>query len=318
MKRNTLSGPGSYVEVETMKIAPDHSGKVAVIVLNYNKKEDLLECVGNVLKSTGPTREVVVVDNGSIDDSGPTVARVFPKVHLVQSSRNLGASGGRNLGIDFVRRNIHCRYVLFLDNDATIHERCIGELTAALDKDPAAAIACPKTFRKPESDLLFSTGMRVHLATASIYDIGSGQPDRGQYDRAGYVDACGAFALLIRRDLLDMVGGFDEALNPYGWEDVDLCLRARGSGYRTLYVPTAVAYHRGGMTGRGRVPRYEHFKARNFVTLMKKHARPLEWMTAAVFAPLKASATILGEMGRGNFKTLLPVLRGGWKGMTGR
>jgi GT2 family glycosyltransferase len=103
-----------------------------------------------------------------------------------------------------------------------------------------------------------------------------------------------------------------------GWEDVDLCLRARKRGYKILYVPTAVACHKGGKAGRGIIPKYENLKARNFIIIMKKHARPMEWMTAMIVAPLKTSGVIWGQMARGNFKTVLPVLRGAWKGMTGR
>jgi len=294
------------------------AGSVVVIVLNHNKKDDLLECLRSVRKSSGENREVVVVDNGSTDGSATAVSETFPEVHLVQSPRNLGAPGGRNLGIDYISRNIRCRYVLFLDNDAMIHERCMGELTAALDQDSTAAIACPKTFREPGSDILFSAGIRVKFATVSIFDRGSGKTDRGQYDRLEYVDACGAFAFLIRRDILDQVGGFEETFNPYGWEDVDLCLRAGEHGFKTLYVPNAVAYHKGGKTGRGVVPRYEKFKARNFIFLMKRHARTSEWASAAIFAPLRVAGILSGQMVRGKASSLIPFLRGLWEGFNGK
>jgi GT2 family glycosyltransferase len=291
---------------------------VAVIVLNFNKKEELLECLSSVKRSVAESRGVIVVDNGSSDGSAQAVKSAFPEVHLVQSEVNRGAPSGRNLGLEYLRKNVNCRYVLFLDNDAGVDERCIVELTTALDNDPAAGIVCPKTYRESGSPILFSTGIRVHFSTASVFDTGSGQSDLGQFDRREYVDACGAFAFLIRREVLDRVGVFDETFNPYGWEDVDLCLRARRAGFRVLYVPTAIAYHAGGKTGRGVVPRYEKSKARNFVLLMKKHARMREWIGASLIGPFKAVKIILAQAFRGNAASLGPFLRGFWEGLNGR
>lgn len=137
------------------------------------------------------------------------------------------------------------------DGSVQAVSECVGELVAALNNDSRAAIACPKAHREQQSKILFSAGMRINLGTASMYDIGSGEPDCGQYDASRYVDACGAFTYLIRGDALVELGGFDETFSPYSWEDVDLCLRAQKSGHKTLYVPTAVAYHKGGKAGRG-------------------------------------------------------------------
>jgi GT2 family glycosyltransferase len=294
------------------------ASSVAVVVLNFNKKEELLRCLSSLKQSDIESREVIVVDNGSSDGSAQAVRDAFPEFHLVQSDENLGAPAGRNLGLKYVRKNMDCGYVLFLDNDAAVDARCIVELSTAMGSDPAAGIACPKTYQVPGSPVLFSTGIRVNFFSASVFDIGSGQVDVGQFDRPGYVDACGSFAFLVRREILDRVGDFDESFNPYGWEDVDLCLRAGRAGFKVLYVPTAVAYHTGGKLGRGVVPRYEKFKARNFVRLMKKHARMAEWIGASLIGPFKAAKIILGQAMRGNASSLGPFLRGLWEGLNGR
>jgi len=105
---------------------------VAVIVLNHNKRDELLKCLRSVQKITNMAYEVVVVDNGSTDGSGQAASEAYRGIHLVQSTENLGASGGRNLGFEYVQQNINCRYVLFLDNDAVVEEQCIEELVTAL------------------------------------------------------------------------------------------------------------------------------------------------------------------------------------------
>ena len=253
---------------------------------------------------------VIVVDNGSTDGSCGAIERMYPRVHLVRNQTNLGAAGGRNCGIAYAKKEFDHQYILFLDNDTIVDEKCLLELAAALDSDKATGIACPKAYQTYPSERIFSAGIHVNLYTASIYDIGGGELDRGQHNRPGTVRACGAFGFLIRSELANAIGGFDEAFNPYGWEDVDLCLRAARQGYKTSYVPGAVLFHSGGKAGRGTVPAYEKNKVRNFFLLMKGHAGVGEWLGCLVFAPIKALRLIVRGMAHGNITIVIAMLKG--------
>ncbi|HZE74996.1 MAG TPA: glycosyltransferase family 2 protein [Gemmatimonadales bacterium] len=284
---------------------------LVVLVLSHDKREHTLRCLASVAALRYRPREVVVVDNGSADSSADAIAAAHPGVHLVRSADNLGAAGGRNLGIRYAAR-FPWSYLLLLDDDAQADEQLADALVAALRADPKAGLATPKAYRTDLPGVIASAGgMRIQLGRGSIVDIGAGQRDTGQFDRPGYVDSCVGFAVLIRRDALDAVVGLDEAYNPYGWEEVDLSLRARRAGYAIRYVPSAIAYHAGGIRGRGRpVPEYERGKTANYLRLMRRHATPLEWLGFAVAAPARAVVLLIRDLARGQWRAAAARVRG--------
>jgi GT2 family glycosyltransferase len=275
-----------------------------VLVLSHNKRAETLCCLESVARLRYRLREVIVVDNGSSDGSADAIALAHPDVHLVRSTVNLGAAGGRNLGIHAAGQRFTYDYLLFLDDDTVVEEGLADELVAALRADPAAGIATPKAYRLGQPDVIASAGgMHVRLGRGVIVDVGAGQVDRGQFDRAGSVDACVGFALLARREVLMAVGGFDEKYNPYGWEEVDFSLRVRKAGFSIRYVPSAVVYHAGGTPGRGRgVAVYERGKSLNFLRLMRTYASPLEWAGFALSVPVRASRVLFRQLVRGEWR----------------
>jgi GT2 family glycosyltransferase len=291
---------------------------LVVVVLTHNKREAALRCLESVRGLRYRPREVICVDNGSTDGSAEAVAAAFPEVHLVRSPVNLGAAGGRNLGLRAAAERFDYDFVLFLDDDALAEERLADELIAALADDRASAIATPKAYRTGCGDVLASAGgMRVRLGQGSISDIGAGAPDRGQFDRSVTVDACDGFAMLVRRDALDRIGGFDDAYNPYGWEEVDFSLRVRATGATIRYVPAAICWHAGGTPGRGvRLPAYERGKAANYLRLMRRHATPVEWLGFLAVLPLRGFRLAATRVRDGDWRILLAHARGLVEGIT--
>jgi GT2 family glycosyltransferase len=268
---------------------------LVVVVLSFNKRDHVLRCLHSVRRLEYQPREVIVVDNGSSDGSPQAIELAHPEVHLLRSPVNLGAAGGRNLGLAWARDRFPYSYLLFLDDDSTVDPRLAGELVAAMRSDPKIGLATPKAYRSEARDTFASAGgMRVRLGRGSIKDIGAGVSDVGQFDRSRPVDSCVGFAVLARREALEQCGGFDERYNPYGWEEVDLSLRIREAGYIIQYVPSAVCWHAGGTPGRGhRVARYERAKISNYARLMWRHATPWDWLGFAAVLPLQ-SARLLG------------------------
>jgi GT2 family glycosyltransferase len=257
--------------------------RTSIVVLSHNKQRELVECLGSVRRLRKPPAALIVVDNASSDGSAEAVERDFPEAQLISCRRNHGAAGGRNIGA----RRAETDFIVFLDDDAELMEDALAALGDALSRHPEAGIVCGKTFGRDDRRLM-SAGLSVDLGRARIVDIGAGEADRGQHDEPQFVDACGAFAFAIRRSAFERLGGFDEGYNPYGWEDVDLCLRARRAGIGTLYWPAAVFRHKGTRQGRPANDAYELAKGRNFARLLRRHATGRELLALAVHLPFRA------------------------------
>lgn len=285
---------------------------LVVIVLSHNKREQTLRCLESVRRMRYAPREVVCVDSGSHDGSADAVEAAFPDVHLVRSPTNLGAAGGRNHGLRWTADRFHYQYLLFLDDDAVADERLADELVLALRRDPAAGLATPKAYRAGAPNVIASAGgMRVRLGRGSITDIGAGEPDAGQFERSETVEACVGYTVLARRETIERCGGFDDAYNPYGWEEVEWSLRIRAAGFTIRYAPAAVCWHAGGTPGRGaRVPDYERGKAANYVRLMRRYASPRQWLGFLAVLPMRGARLVGMRLRDGNWRILLEHARG--------
>jgi len=263
---------------------------VGVLIVNRNKRDYVLRALECVRASTHPLSGVVVVDDCSTDDSVPAVRREFPDVEIRVAEGQRGAPGVRNEGIRALLRNPDVGYVLFLDNDAFVQPDAVALLVEAAVRDATIGVVAPKAFRDLKTRLLYSAGeLRVNLYTGITHDVGSGEIDHGQFDEERDIQACASFAMLVRREVLETAGGFDEAFFPYGWEDVDFTLRARRHGYRIRYIPAAEVEHLGGKVGRGMVPEYEAAKTKNLFLLMARHATLLQWTCFLIVFPWRAA-----------------------------
>jgi len=285
-------------------------GLVAVIILNHNKKEETLQCIRSVLTLDYTPFRVIIVDNGSTDGSYEAISTAFPELDVIRSDENRGAVGGRNFGHAYATKHYKHQFLLFLDNDTVVEKHMLRCLVEALMVDQVAGIACPKAYQRFPSTKIMSAGLYVNLYTASIYDIGSGKIDEGQFDKRRYVPACGAFGFLIKQDVLDRLGGWDEKFNPYAWEDVDLCLRARKMGYKTVYVPNALIYHAGGKVGRGAIPSYEKYKIRNFFLILQKHANWAQYVSCLLWISLKGIFHVGKMVLQGDLISVMAQMRG--------
>ena len=282
----------------------------AVVILNHNKRDDLLESIQSVLDSSIKPVQIVVVDNASSDDSVSAVRAAFPDIALIANDSNLGVSGGRNVGWRFAQSHFTFEYVLFLDDDASLSQDYLSEIGKTFETNPKAGIVCGKAFTTHSRQFLMSVGIKANLFTGTVEDIGVGECDHGQYDQSCERGASGGFAFCSRASLFDELGAFDESYNPYGWEDVDFCLKAKHAGYITQYQPAAVLVHKGSKAGRRPKASYEVHKIRNYLLLLRRHTSPLQKLSCLVFVPLRCAKVAYKMLRSGNARVISAQARG--------
>ena len=286
--------------------------RIAVVVLTYRQAESTMRALDSLASCVGEPFRVLVRDNGSGDDTVERLRSAFPDVHVVAGQRNLGVAGGRNAA---ARRAIELwdpRYLAFLDNDMEVEPRFVAELARPLDEDPEIGQTQGKLLRMDDPGRIDDGGgVRIVWWRGVTERVGSGEVDRGQYDREKPCTACSGGAMMVRASIFRALDGFDEAYNPYGPEDLDFSLRVLEAGHRNLYVPTAVARHAGTHTfGAGYTAAYARKKVKNWFRLLRRHASPAERLAFYfVGGPLGVLEMAWREVRRGNVGAVTGAVR---------
>ena len=235
---------------------------ISVIIPNWNGAHHLPTCLESLRSQTLREFEVIVADNGSIDGSLELLARDYPEVRVLALGENRGFAGACNAGMKATQGT----YVALLNNDAEADPGWLSEVVAAFQRHPEAGLVASKM-------LLFERRNTFHTA-GDFYRVdgipgnrGVWQKDEGQYEHEETVfSACGGSAA-YRRTMLDQVGLLDEDFF-FSCEDVDLAWRAQLAGWRCVYVPRAIVYHKLSATGGGVTASF--FDGRNFIYLLVK------------------------------------------------
>jgi GT2 family glycosyltransferase len=241
------------------------SPSVTAIVLTYDGRELLEVVLPSLAAQSEPAREVIVVDNGSIDGTAEWLRSQWPQLTVLSLPTNIGVAAALNRGI----ARASCDYVALLNNDLELAPDWLAEMAAGLQRHPdAASVAC-KLRSYHDRERLDGTG-DVLTRRLVAFRRGGGELDEGQYDSEEEILTPTAGAALYRASALAEVGPFDESFWAY-FEDVDWGLRAQLAGLSSWYIPGALAYHMGGATtGGDRNPFYLVLHYRNRIGLMVK------------------------------------------------
>ncbi|HEY5997553.1 MAG TPA: glycosyltransferase family 2 protein [Candidatus Deferrimicrobiaceae bacterium] len=237
----------------------------SVIVLNWNGRDLIAECLSSLRGQAFRDFEVVLVDNGSTDGSAEWIsgqADAFVRVVLLPANR--GYAEGNNAGI----RQAKGRWIVLLNNDTAVDPDWLAQVAAAIERHPEAGMFTPKILNYYRRDEIDNTG---HLIYPDGLARGQNrlEKDDGRFDvecEAAWPSGCAGF---YKRDLLDEVGLLDERFFAYA-EDVDLGLRGRRAGWGCWYVPAARVYHKYSVTSGSFSPRKAFLVERNrFWVLLK-------------------------------------------------
>jgi GT2 family glycosyltransferase len=241
--------------------------RVAAVVLNWNNTLETEACLRSLETTRNCALSVLVVDNGSTDDSIASIRAVYPSVELIETGGNLGYAGGNNIGIQSALAE-DADYVFLINNDARVDEDTLERLVHAAEAHPDAAFLGPCIYHLDQPDEIQSCGTDLDFLWRSRHRTElPGDPSSRVVD----VPCLSGAALLLRVSALEPIGLLDASLFMYR-EDVDWCLRASRMGYRIVCVPGASVWHRRHSPGENDLPRITYYMTRNSLMLLSKHA----------------------------------------------
>ncbi len=248
--------------------------RVTALVLNWRRPDDTIGAVTSLLDSSWPELKVLVVENGSGDDSPQRLKKELPAgVGLLVNEKNLGFAGGCNIGI---RRALDqgAEFIFLLNSDARVTETTVEGLVAALIDHPHAGAAGPAILTAAEPPVLESLGGTVDLRSGRIRHQGFGRPwpEVSAESEPRYTDMINGCAFMARREAVEHTGLMDERFFCY-LEETDWCLRLTAAGWPVLLVPGQSVHHAGGASLGGTSSALRvYFGVRNHLLLLRKNA----------------------------------------------
>jgi GT2 family glycosyltransferase len=279
---------------------------ISVVIVNWNRQELLRACLASLAVQTGVDFETIVVDNGSTDGSADVAECEFG-ARVIRNPGNRGFCAANNQGIAAASGE----FIALLNNDAEAEAGWLEALYRACSSRPDVGMAASKV-------LVWEDPKRIDKAGHLIFPDGqnrgrgSGELDRGQYDREEEVlwpDGCAA---MYRKQMLQETGGFDEDFFAYG-DDAELGLRARIAGWTCIYTPRAVVrHHRGSTLGKGSNWRLELIERNRLLLALKLFPWSLLWLNPLFFAVRLAAGLVAARRGSGD-TAHFPGLRGKWR-----
>lgn len=215
---------------------------VYIVLLNYNGWKDTIDCVQSLKKVNYDNFETIIVDNFSMDDSLIHIRENCKEEIILESKTNLGFAGGNNIGIQYAL-DAKADYVLLLNNDTTVEPDFLDELVKAAEQDKRIGAVGGKIYYYDNPDTIWYAGAKINTFTGKTRHIGVDERDNGQYDKmqeTGYITGC---LMLLKAEVIRKVGLMDDRYFLY-YEETDWNVRIRQHGYKIVYAPKAVIYHK--------------------------------------------------------------------------
>lgn len=239
--------------------------RISVVVPNWNGEKLLAVSLPSIDQQTFTDFEVIVVDNGSKDNTVSYIKASFPHFRVIELPKNFGFAKAVNVGI----KNSQGQYVVLINNDTKIDKDCLKFLFEAAEEHLEVGFVAAKmlNFFQPRNidgagDWIDSVG---HASS-----IGLGEEDGPKFNKAGYVFLTSGGGSLFKKEVFEKVGLFDEDYFAY-FEDVDLCFRAQLLGFKGWYEPRAVIYHVHKATSLKNRPFLEYLQFRNMTMNILKN-----------------------------------------------
>lgn len=253
-----------------MLIKTNYMSKVVVLVLSYNGKNLLSDCIKSYLSNTYKYFKIVIIDNGSTDGTKEYVESNYPQVKVLRTEVNLKYSGGFNFGLKYAFNEQKADYVLITNNDVVADKNLISSLVETSEMHKNAGFVIGKVYYHEKPDTFQTVGKKYDPVLWNGGHIGHNEKDTGQYEQIEERAWCDDIYWLVRRELYEKTGGYDTEFAFQG-EDFDWQVRAKQLGYKIMYTPHAKLWHKESMTIGKTSPFKSYYDARNPLIVHMKY-----------------------------------------------
>lgn len=219
---------------------------VSIIILNWNGLEDTIECVKSLQKADYPNFDIIIVDNASEGNDVEMLYETFgDSIELIENEENYGYAGGNNIGIKYVLNNKKSKYIVTLNNDTTVDKNFLKPLVSFAEENENVGMIGPKIYYYYEPNVIWFTGSKANYWTCGLKNLSKETVDNGEYDFITDVDTISGCIHFMSRSMLQNIGLYSTDLPP-GYDNIEICLRAKKNGYRVIYFYDSVIYHKVG------------------------------------------------------------------------
>jgi len=220
---------------------------ISIVIPNYNGVEHLKTLYASLKNQTYKDYRIILVDNGSADDSFTFTSTEFPNRIIIGMGYNSGFARAVNEGIKYSLKNLESEYILLLNNDMELEPDFLETAVMTFEEQKDASIIAVKMLNYYNRDIIDDCGDFIKSGGGSPIARGHDEKDTGQYDNEEYIFGASAGAAFYKSEIFQNAGYFDETFFAY-YEDIDFSFRAQLLGYKCFYQPKAVCYHKRGGT----------------------------------------------------------------------
>lgn len=242
---------------------------VSLVTLNYNYTKVTCEFLESTRQLTYRNFEVIVVDNGSeVDPTAMLEAGNYPGLRIILNHRNLGFTGGNNVGIKHAKGE----FIFIVNNDTELTPDLIERLLEPFAADPLIGVVCPKIrfFDSPKI-IQYAGYLPMNLLTGRTGAIGSREEDNGQFDISGPTNGAHGAAMMVKREVIENVGAFEDKFFLY-YEEADWSARIIRAGYKIYYNAHGLVYHKESMSIGKHNPVKVYYLTRNRILYMRRNS----------------------------------------------
>jgi GT2 family glycosyltransferase len=291
--------------------------ELAVVVVNWNGRDDLVDCLGSLQEADYPRLRLILVDNGSQDDSVAWTRIHHPQVEVIETGSNLRWAGGNNVALRLLAAEGFAGFILLLNNDTIVPQGSLERLVAAMVADPSAWAGTPRVCYAADPARAWYDGGVIGLWTGWVRHRGIRQLTGNLSPEPSFVDYGTGCSLMIRSEVLDWVGELDENFHFYG-EDTDYCLRITAAGGKILHVPRSLVLHKVSGSIGAQSPRKVWLRSRSLVQLLRKHWPRRTWPTLLVTQLVFLAGHTAYQLWHGRPATALSIWQGVFDEFRGR